>query len=360
MAMINSLRYIVQKAVEMQASDLHIIVDAPPVVRVNGEILLLQFDKLSAQDSKDMVISLLNDLQIKQLQAKRHLCFTQSIENLGYFRIAIYFSRGNIEASIRIAPLHIKKLNELGLPSIIEELTRKSFGIMLITGPTGVGKTTTLNAIIDFINHERRCKIVTIEDPIEYMHHHYKSIIIQQEVYADTPSFAEALFHVLRQNPDIICIGELRDMETISTALTAAETGHLIIATLHTPDAAITINRIIDVFSPEQQNQTRLQLAATLQAVISQKLLPRIDKKGRVLACEVLLATEAVRNLIRENKIQQMDNIIMTSAQYQMLSMDKSIKELYQKGLISYDTAMSHLKDQRTLTKPVIQGIPEF
>ena len=359
--MMNSLKYIIQKAVEMQASDLHIIVDAPPVARVNGEILLMNFDKLAPQDSKDMILSLLNELQIQKLQTDRHICFSQLIENLGYFRIAIYFSKGNIESSIRIAPLHMKRLDELGLPPIVEELTRKTYGIILITGPTGVGKTTTLNAMIDLINHERRCKIVMFEDPIEFMHHHYKSIIVQQEVYSDTPSFAKALFHVLRQSPDIICIGEMRDLDTISTALTAAETGHLVIATLHTPDAAITINRIIDVFPPEQQNQTRLQLSSTLQAVISQKLLPRIDKKGRALACEILTATEAVRNLIRENKVQQIDNTIITSAQFQMLSMDKSIKELYQKGLISYDTAISNLKDPRVMGKQQVpKGIPEF
>jgi len=358
--MINSLKYLIQKAVEMQASDLHIVVNAPPVVRVNGEILLMNFDKLNPEDSKDMILSLLNEIQIKKLQSGRHLCFSQTIENLGYFRIAIYFSKGNIEASIRIAPVHIKRLDELGLPPLVEELTRKSFGMILVTGPTGVGKTTTLNAMIDLVNHERRCKIVTIEDPVEFLHQHYKSIIVQQEVYADTPSFAIALYHVLRQNPDIICIGEMRDLDTISTALTAAETGHLVIATLHTPDAAITINRIIDVFPPEQQTQTRLQLSATLQAVISQQLLPRVDKKGRILACEILIATEAVRNLIRENKVQQIDNTIATGAQYQMQSMDKSIKELYQRGIISYDCAMSHLKDPRLLAKPTQQSIPEF
>lgn len=349
--MMNSLKYILKKAVEMDASDLHIVVDAPPVVRVNGEIMLMNFDKLSDTDTKDLILSLLDEGQKNELYQKKHICFNKSVENLGYFRINIYYSKGNLEASIRITPLVIKRIQELGLPPVVEELTRRTYGLILITGPTGVGKTTTLNAMINHINYERRCKIVMIEDPIEYIHKHYKSIIIQQEVHTDTPSFAIALYHVLRQNPDVICVGEMRDLETISTALTAAETGHLIIATLHTPDAAITINRIVDVFPAEQQNQTRMQLSETLQAIISQKLLPRIDKKGRVLACEILIVNDAVRNLIRENRIQQIDNVIITGTQYQMQSMDKSIKELYQKGIINYDTAVSHMKDPNSLMK---------
>jgi twitching motility protein PilT len=253
--------------------------------------------------------------------------------------------RGSVEGAFRRVPLKIPSVEELGLPPMIKELARKPNGLVLVTGPTGMGKTTTLAAMIDLINNERECLVMCIEDPIEFIHTNKKSIIKQREVYSDTHSFAEALRHALRQDPNVIVVGEMRDLETISTALTAAETGHLVLATLHTPDAPQTIERIIDVFPPHQQQQVKLQLADCLQAVVSQLLLPNASGQGRVLSTEIMVGTPGIRNLIREQEIEQIPTLMQTGSQFGMKTMDKSLKDLFKQGKISMDVALSKAKN---------------
>jgi twitching motility protein PilT len=264
---------------------------------------------------------------------------------VGRFRASLYFHAGCPEMAIRVGDMSIRTREDLRLPTLVDELTRLPDGLVLITGPTGMGKTTTLNYMVDLINRERRAKIVLIEDPVEFVHENRSSIVVQQEVYTDTPSFRQALVHVLRQDPDVVGIGEMRDLETISTALTAAETGHLVLATLHTPDAVQTIQRIYGVFPPEQQTHIMYQLANSLQAIVAQVLLPRADGKGRVLACEVCVATPAVRKHIREGHPHLIINEIQTGRRLQMQTIDGSLLELYQLGEISYDVAVSTARD---------------
>jgi len=246
--------------------------------------------------------------------------------------------------AFRVVSDVIRSVEELGLPPIVSELARKNMGLIVVTGPTGSGKTTTMSAMVDQINNERRCVIITVEDPIEYLHRHKRSIVKQREVGSDTRSFADALRHVLRQDPDVICVGEMRDLETIQTALTAAETGHLVVTTLHTPDAVSTIDRIIDVFPPYHQEQVRIQLANTIQGIVAQQLIAMPDGKGRVVACEIVLANTAVRKIIRSAKTEQLTTLIQTSTEMGMMTMDKSLKMLYQRGLITYDDALSRCK----------------
>jgi twitching motility protein PilT len=267
-----------------------------------------------------------------------------AMQGMDRFRVNVHVQRGCVEAAFRRIPLEIPKIDQLDLPAIVSDLARKPNGLVLVTGPTGVGKTTTMAAMIDLINTERQDMIISIEDPIEFLHKNKKSIIKQREVYSDTKSFAEALRHALRQDPDVIFVGEMRDLETISTALTAAETGHLVLATLHTPDAPQTVERIIDVFPPFQQQQVKLQLADCLQGVVSQLLLPRASGIGRVVSTEVMIGTPAIRNLIREQEIEQMPTLIQTGHQFGMRTMDKSLKELYKAGVITYETALAKAK----------------
>ncbi|MFH1459190.1 MAG: type IV pilus twitching motility protein PilT [Candidatus Omnitrophota bacterium] len=332
-------------AVESNASDLHIVVGVPPTLRVDGELIPLEMDVLTPEASKIMIYSILNDVQRHKFEKDWELDFSFSVPGLSRFRVNIYISKDHIEAAFRIVGLRVKEPEELGLPNVIHDFCRKLAGLILVTGPTGVGKTTTMNAMIDLINRERKERIIIIEDPIEYIHEHKKSVIIQREVYSDTKSFAGALIQTLRQDPNVICVGEMRDLETIQTALTAAETGHLVLATLHTPDAMQTIDRIIDVFPSNAQEQIRIILSNALEGIISQQLLPRIDGKGRILAAEVLIATPAIRNVIRESKTEQIPTIMQTSAESGMLLMDTSLKDLYTKGVISYETAISRVKD---------------
>ncbi|HEY9069636.1 MAG TPA: type IV pilus twitching motility protein PilT [Candidatus Ozemobacteraceae bacterium] len=340
-----SMQGLLRICLERGASDLHLSVGLPPAARVHGEIVTLPFDNLDPESCKALVLSILNDDQVEKFDQEWELDFSIDVTGIGRCRVNVFRERGFIEASLRIVTPQIKTLEELGLSETAVELTRRPNGMLLITGPTGVGKTTTFNSILDQINRERRCRIITIEDPIEYIHRHKKSIVLQREVHSDTKSFATALRHILRQDPDIIGIGEMRDLETISTAITAAETGHLVVATLHTSDAQQTIDRIVDVFPPFQHEQIRVQLANSLQGIISQQLLPTIDKTGRVLAYELLVATPAVRRLIRENKIPQIDTFIQTGSEFGMISMDRSLKALYQQGRIAYDVALSKVKN---------------
>ncbi len=307
--------------------------------------MLSKSDALTREALKKMIYSILSDYQKEKFEKDWELDFSLALPGLDRFRANVHLQRGSVEAAFRRIPLFLPKIEELGLPSVICDLARRPNGLVLITGPTGMGKTTTLASMINLINEERSSVMVCIEDPIEYIHQNKKSIIKQREVFSDTRSFAEALKRCLRQDPDVIVVGEMRDLETIATALTAAETGHLVLATLHTPDAPQTIERIIDVFPPFQQQQVRLQLSDSLQGVVSQLLLPRASGTGRVLATEIMVATSGVRNLIREQAIEQLPTVIQTGGQFGMKSMDKSLKELYQSGIISYDVALSKAKN---------------
>lgn len=342
-------------AIKNHASDLHLLEGVPPVLRVNGEITVANSDPLTVSTLEQLLLTDLSEEKKRTLEDELQLCYSLKIPNLGYFRVSIYYEQGVIGAAIRIGITELVTLEELGLPSIVAELTRRPSGLILITGPTGSGKTTTLNSMIDLINRDRCCKIIMVEDPIEYIHSNKRSIVVQQEVHTDTHSFDKALIHILRQDPNVVAVGEMRDLETISTALTAAETGHLVISTLHTPDAAQTVDRIIDVFPPAQQNQVRMQLASSLEAVICQQLLPRIDKPGRVLATEIMLGNAAVKNIIRENKTQSLYNVISTGQTQQMQSMDWCLRNLYQQGIITYDTAATRARttaEFRSISSP--------
>lgn len=339
------LRDLLMQTIKRQASDLHLTEGMPPIVRIDGRITVTDFPKLNRDDTKRIIYSVLSNDQKEKFEQDWELDFSLSIPGLDRFRVNVHIQRGSVEAAFRRIPLLIPTLEELGLPRIVAELSRKPNGLVLVTGPTGVGKTTTLGAMIDLINTERDGIIVSIEDPIEFIHHNKNCIVKQREVYSDTRSFAEALRRALRQDPNVIMVGEMRDLETISTALTAAETGHLVLATLHTPNAPQTIERIIDVFPPNQQQQVRLQLADCLQGVVSQLLLPRADGQGRIVATEIMVATPGIRNLIREHEIEQIPTLIQTGSQFGMHTMDKSLKELYTQGVISLEIAKSKVRN---------------
>lgn len=339
------LKAFLKVAVEKKASDLHITTGSMPIVRIDSRLIpLSDFPKLTKEDCKRLVYSVLNDKQKAIFERELELDFSLEIPGLNRFRVNVHMQRGSVEAAFRLVSMHIKSLGELGLPSVVSELCRRTQGLILITGPTGVGKTTTLAAMVDLINSERQAIIITVEDPIEYVHVNKRSIIKQREVYSDTRSFSNALTHALRQDPNVIVVGEMRNLDTISTTLTAAETGHLVLATLHTPDAPQTIDRIIDVFPPYQQQQVKIQLSGGLQAVVSQQLLPRKDKGGRVLATEIMVATSAVRNLIREQQTEQLPTHMQTGSKYGMHTMDKSLKSLYQRGIISEQVFRMHIR----------------
>ena len=335
---------LLREAIQNNASDLHIAHDVPPTIRVDGDLRFLEYPPLSSDQTMRLIYSVLNDEQRTKFEIDWELDFSLEIERVGRFRSNIHRQRGAVEGAFRIVQDQIRSIQQLGLPSIVSEFAHKDNGLIIITGPTGSGKTTTMAAMIDQINRERRCIIVTIEDPIEYVHRPKTSIIKQREIHMDTKSFGNALRHVLRQDPDVIGIGEMRDLETIQTALTAAETGHLVMATLHTPDAVQTIDRIIDVFPAHHQQQVRIQLANTLQGVIAQQLLPVAGGGGRVVAVEILAATIAARKIVRSAKTEQLTTLIQTSYDLGMVTMDKSLKELYTKGLITYDSAISKCK----------------
>lgn len=332
-------------AIEKKASDLHLTENSAPVLRIDGRLLVMDLPKLVRDDTKRLIYTILTNEQKEIFEAKWELDLSVAMAGMDRFRVNVHIQRGSVEAAFRRIPLQIPKLESLNLPLIVGELARKPNGLVLVTGPTGVGKTTTMAAMIDLINTERNEMIISIEDPIEFIHLNKNSIIKQREVYSDTKSFAEALRHALRQDPDVIFVGEMRDLETISTALTAAETGHLVLATLHTPDAPQTVERIIDVFPPYQQQQVKLQLSDCLQGVISQLLLPRASGVGRVVATEIMIGTSAIRNLIREQEIEQIPTLIQTGQQFGMRTMDKSLKDLYRAGVITYETALSKAKN---------------
>lgn len=330
---------------DMGASDVHLINGLPPAYRVSGDIVLSTSEPMDEETLRGLLDGLITSKQREIFAQEWQLCFSRQWQGLGRFRASVYLHAGIPEMAIRIAEKSIRTREELRLPPVIDELTRKANGLILVTGPTGTGKTTTLNYMVDRINRERRAKIVTIEDPVEYVHENLNSIIVQQEVYTDTPSFRQALVHVLRQDPDVIAVGEMRDLETIATALTAAETGHLVLATLHTPNAVQAIQRITSVFPAEQQNHVMYQLSNSLQAIVAQNLLSRADGKGLVLACEVCVATAAVRSHIREGNPHMLFSEIQMGRKHQMQTMDSAVQELYHLGEVTYDTAATASRD---------------
>jgi len=326
------------------ASDLHLVTGVPPAYRVNGEIILADEDAITEEEITSMANSMLNDQQRAKFEQEWELCISLLHSVAGRVRVTFYRREGHPEMSFRFCGDRVSKREELGLPREIDDLARRPNGLVLITGPTGAGKTTTLNYLVDLINTERRCKIVTIEDPIEFVHQNKRAIVVQQEVLTDVRSFNRALIHVLRQDPDVIVIGEMRDHEAIATALTAAETGHLVLATMHSPNTALALERIIGVFEGNAQRQIVQQLANGLQGIISQDLLPAADRTRRVLAYELLVANNAVRNLIRDGQLHQMENTLQTSRKEGMMLMDNCLYDLYCKCLITYDTAMSRAR----------------
>jgi len=327
---------VLTKMVEVRASDVHLTAGFPPAIRVRGRIAPIDdFAPLTPQETREVVYSLLNDAQRKKFETNMQLDFAYAIPNVARFRVNCFFQRGAISAAFRLIPDEIESLDQLGLPAVLEEFCRKPRGFVLVTGPTGSGKSTSLASMIDLINAEREEHILTIEDPIEFLHGHKKCIVNQREVGADAVDFAGALKSALREDPDVILVGEMRDLETISTALTAAETGHLVFATLHTQSTSQTVDRIIDVFPPHQQQQVRMQLSIALQGIVTQQLLPTADGSSRVCASEVLIPTPAVRNLIREGKTHQIYSAIQTSGSIGMQTMDSHLVQLVRAGKIT-------------------------
>ena len=324
------------------ASDLHLSVGSKPAIRVNGRIERIEeIEPLTGEDTQTLMYQILSSEQQKNFEIKRQLDFAHQVPGLARFRVNVYFQRERVGAAFRLIPESIKTLEELGLPTSLHALAEKPRGLVLVTGPTGSGKSTTLAAIIDEVNRTRAEHILTIEDPVEFVHRHKRCIVNQREIGVDATSFAEGLRAALRQDPDVILVGEMRDLETIATALTAAETGHLVLGTLHTQSAASTIDRIIDVFSPAQQEQVRMQIAGSLQGVITQALLPTADGAGRVAALEILLPDDATRNLVRQGKVEQIYTIMQTGTQKGMQTMEQSLAELTLRRVITLDMALS-------------------
>src|SRR3954468_21649735 len=339
---VNSIDELLEHMVARDASDLHVTVGTPPVIRVRGEVERVdEFAPLSSEDTQQLLYRILSSEQQKQLEIKRQLDFSHSIPGLARFRVNVYFQRESIGAAFRLIPAELKTLEELGMPSTLHLLTDKPRGLVLVTGPTASGKSTTLAALIDEINRNRSEHILTIEDPIEFLHRHKRCIVNQREIGPDAVSFAEALRAALRQDPDVILVGEMRDLETIATALTAAETGHLVFGTLHTQSAPSTIDRIIDVFPAEQQEQIRIMIANSLQAVVTQQLLPTADGQGRVAALEILFPDAAVRNLIRQAKIEQVYSVMQTNTARGMQTMEQALADLTLRRVVNLDDALT-------------------
>ncbi|OGS22696.1 MAG: type IV pili twitching motility protein PilT [Elusimicrobia bacterium RIFOXYA2_FULL_39_19] len=349
--------------VEKNASDLHITTGLPPMLRVDGELIPTQYEKMTSDISQRLIYSLLTDTQKEKFEANNELDLSFGIKGVGRVRMNVYRQRGSIGAAFRSISNKIPNFEELGLPPIAYEVMKIPKGLILVTGPTGSGKSTTLASMIDFLNEHNQSHILTIEDPIEYIHLHKKSVVNQREVGTDTNSFPLALKYVLRQDPDIILVGEMRDLETIQAAITIAETGHLVFATLHTTDAASSINRMVDVFPPHQQAQVRSQLSFTLQAVFSQILIPHASGTGRCLGCEVLIVTPGIRNLIRDLKTEQIALAMQTGGKFGMQTMNMCLANLYLKRQITYQEALMHTSDMEDL-KRLIQkentSVPKY
>ncbi len=342
---------LLREAVARKASDLHITVGIPPVLRINGDLVHTDRPALRPADTAALLAAIAAENHSAIFDEKGEVDFSYAVPGFSRFRVNAFRQRGATAIAIRVVAEQVPTLDELGHPDTVKTLARRPRGLVLVTGPTGSGKSTTLAAMIDLVNRERACHVVTLEDPIEYLHRHDRSIINQREIHADTLSFAAALRSALREDPDVILVGEMRDPETIATAITAAETGHLVLATLHTGDAAQTIDRIIDGFPPYQQQQIRVQLSLTLQGIIAQQLLPLKGGSGRVAALEILLATPAVRNIIREGKTHQLASVIQTGAKNGMQTMDNALRDLCRRGLVTTDEALARAADPETLAK---------
>ena len=332
-----NMKALFEFAANAHASDLLVTAGAPPIVRVDGELHPILDIDLAPEHTRRLIWSLLNETQQEAFERKRELDFSLAVTGDMRFRANVYYQKGAVAGAFRLIPRTVPGMAELGIPDLVREWTLRTHGLILVTGPTGCGKTTSMASMIDLINETRRCHIVTVEDPIEFIHPNKQAVVDQREVFADTLSFANALKYVLRQDPDVILVGEMRDPETITATLTAAETGHLVIATLHTNDAVQSIDRIVDVFPPHHHDQIRVQLAFALIGVCAQQLIPRKDGRGRVLATELLPKTAAVANHIREGKTHQTRSIMEASGKEGMLTMDQRLRELYETGLIGYE-----------------------
>jgi len=343
----NSLQDLMREALDRNASDLHLMSGAPPTLRVHGRVVAMPGPDLTAADVQRLVTPLLTPAQATRLERRYELDFAWQEADMGRFRVSIFRERGAISAALRVIPTTLPDIEELGLPPAVRELATRQNGLVLITGAVGNGKSTTMNTMIDLINSSRDGRVLTIEDPIEYLHRNKRSYVLQRELDSDTRSFHRALVAAMRQDPNVICIGEMRDRRTVATALTAAETGHLVVSTLHTYDAVHTIDRIIDVFPPHQQNNVRLQLSNVLEGVLCQKLLPHASGDGRVLAYELMLSTPATRRLIRDGKTDQLKNSMATGRTHGMLLMDHCLGTLFRQGRITLETARAHMSDVR-------------
>lgn len=337
------LRMVVQR----DASDLHLRAGEPPILRIHGDLKRTDLPRLTAKDVKDLLCAILNEERRQRFERDKELDLSYEVPGLARFRVNMFWQQRCVGAALRLIPFRIRTIDELLMPPAVKELAMRPRGLFLVTGPTGSGKSTSLAAMIDHINTHKRCHIMTIEDPIEYMHHDKLSIINQRELGVDTHSFADALRHVMRQNPDVILVGEMRDLETIHLAITAAETGHLVMSTVHTQDAPQTIDRVVDVFPPEQQQQIRMQLSVVLAGVLSQTLLPNAQGTGRVAAFELMAATPSVRNLIREGKTHQLYMDIQTGAEYGMQTLDSCLLNLVRKGLVDFEDAIAKASNPR-------------
>jgi len=352
--MTNSVKLddILAKTVELEGSDLHLAPGLPPVARIHGSLQAIDdYPKIGAGELKEMIYEILEPYQIDELENDWELDFSYSVQGVSRFRGNIMRQRNSVAVVLRVVPWHIPELSSLGLPDSIEDLCYLPRGLVLVTGPTGSGKSTTLAALIDKINREREVNVITIEDPIEFLHQHKHSIIKQREVGTDTHSFATALRHALRHDPDVLLIGEMRDQESMGIALTAAETGHLVFSTLHTQTAALTIHRIIDMFPESMKGQVRGQLADALQGVIAQQLIQRSDGEGRVVAAEMFMATSAAKNLIREGNEHQLYSVLETGRSAGMQTMDYALASLCKRGIIDRNTAISHSVDKKALER---------
>jgi twitching motility protein PilT len=344
---------------EKEGSDLHLTAGVQPVVRVHGDLeRLMEYPILTPRALQGMIYAILPQKMREKFEQELELDMSYALPGKARFRVNVYFQRDSIGAAFRLIPYEIKSIDELALPPVVADLARFQRGFVVVTGPTGSGKSTTLAAMVDVVNKERAGHIMTVEDPIEFLHKHQRCIVNQREVGADTHGFSAALKHVLRQDPDVILVGEMRDLETISTAITAAETGHLVFATLHTQDAPQTIDRIIDVFPPHQQQQVRVQLSTTLQGVVTQQLVQTVDGKGRAAACEVLVTTPAIRNLIREGKVHQIYSAMQAGGRFGMQTMDMHLSQLVKAGTITQAMAFERCHDPEELQRLVGSSSP--
>lgn len=344
-----TIEEILRVALDAGASDVHVTVGVPPKMRINGQLLTMDFGKMLPPDTKALLDEIMSERQKELFERQGEYDMSFSIPNMGRYRVNAYKQRGSVAIALRLVGTRVPSPEELGLPESVVELYQRKRGLVLVTGPTGSGKSTTLAAIIDKINHNRESHVITLEDPIEYLHQHKMSMVNQREIGLDSQTYANALRAALREDPDVILVGEMRDFETISVAITAAETGHLVLSTLHTIGAASTVDRVIDVFPSHQQQQVRVQFANVLEAVISQQLIPRADGNGRVAAFEVLHANHAVRNLIREGKSHQLAGIMQTNRKAGMITMDEAIIQLYQAKVIDKEMAVQFAQDPENM-----------